>query len=165
MMAISASLGWVRRETERLRRTMKDGDRCDPPIELSLPQFRTTFWDGRDATAGQRSPAPYGLRSGDHLPRRGSARRHARSHVADCTIPEIEIGLQLGDRELLPFIGLPQQRTALVGTESGGSPVQRSDGAVFAHVFHDSFPRCRHELSPRFACGHFENGPQRFSIR
>jgi hypothetical protein len=31
-------------------------------------------------------------------------------------------------------------------TEGGGSPVQRSDGAVSAHVFHDSFPVRTHEL-------------------
>jgi hypothetical protein len=48
-------------------------------------------------------------------------------------------------------------------TEGGGSPVQRSDGAVSAHVFHDSFPVRTHELGSPVRLRRPENATQQFS--
>jgi hypothetical protein len=91
------------------------------------------------------------LRGRNHLPSRDGPPRGFRLQIVDRAIMEIEVGFQLRHGEMLPFVSLPQERTALEGTEGGGSPVQRSDCAVSAHVFHDNFPIRRHELCSPFS--------------
>jgi len=104
------------------------------------------------------------LRGGNHFPLRVGAPGDFRLHVADRALTEIEVGFQLRYGEMLPFVGLPQKRTALKGTEGGGSPVQRSYCAVSAHVFHDNFPVRAHELgSPFLSAARPENATQQFS--
>lgn len=113
-------------------------DRIAPPCSLRPAAQATNFSRGPQRIRY--------LRSRNHLPSRVGAPVDFRLHVADRAITEIEVAFQLRHGEMLPFICLPQERAALERTEGGGSPVQRSDGAVSAHVFHDSFPVRTHEL-------------------
>jgi hypothetical protein len=113
-------------------------DRIAPPCSLRPAAQATNFSRGPQRIRY--------LRGRNHLPSRVGAPVDFRLHVADRAITEIEVAFQLRHGEMLPFICLPQERAALERTEGGGSPVQRSDGAVSAHVFHDSFPVRTHEL-------------------
>ena len=59
----------------------------------------------------------------------------AGSHfLSECASGNGEVGFELRHRATLPFVCLLQERPFLLGTERRGVTIQRSDGAISAHI-------------------------------
>jgi hypothetical protein len=99
-----------------------------PQHHIKVAEFTT---NGVSRTQSVMRRWPVASRGNEHLRRLQSVRR---------AVANAEVGLELRHGETLPLFGLVQEGPFLQRAKRRGLTIERSDCAISAYVFQDSFP-------------------------